>query len=88
MRTTHVCKASRACSANCTYVYLNDHDISRTSASEIVIFRLFAITIFRILNRSLRKNIATRGVGYATVDIAYHSAFLDTEIKETLPPQL
>jgi hypothetical protein len=56
-----------------------DHDFF---GFDIVDIRSCSRTIFRILNRSLRKNIATRGVGYATVDTAYHSAFLDTEIKE------
>jgi hypothetical protein len=40
------------------------------------------LPIFRILNCSLRKHIVTQGVGYATVNTAYHSALLDTEIKE------
>jgi hypothetical protein len=56
-----------------------DHDFS---GFDIVDIRSCSRTIFRILNRSLRKNIATRGVGYSTVDTAYHSALLDIEIKD------
>jgi hypothetical protein len=59
-----------------------DHDFSGFDIVDIVDIQSCSMSIFRILNRSLRKHIATRGVGYATVDTAYHSTLLDIEIKD------